>query len=426
VLLLGPTRAMSEDGDAREMSEGADVADEPEPKPEPLDGPKMFKAIFRQYPLAKVEDYFQNGAWLLPRLEVDGLLLSAHRIESGAPEPAPEEEIQFPELPKPVAASRMHAGAAGGKSFRLHSLGQALAARRTGAAAAGAGPRPIGIVQRAQGAAPVPAPRLLGRQGAAPRPLGRQGTAASGSAPSPLELTRSFIDKWQLDVVKTKLQLARLNTESRRWIMDNFQPASASSAMGSLTQFIAQHGVAGSASVKTSSGPIPAGSVKRPLSAGPVKRPLSNGAVPLPKRATLPTRTIQPLGARVRTAPSSAATNGSTAGLRPGIVRNNAARPTGATKPFLQRPTGAGPSAVGRVAAPVGMKKPLPSRVTSPGARGFANGASFVGSRRPPLGAGPSRAATGAGQSYPPGRPIPVIKKHGVQSASGWGSGGGW
>lgn len=64
------------------------------------EGTKLFKEVFRNYTLAKVDDYFATGKWQIEQLQVDLELLTAHRCEAGAPEPPLMEDLVFPELPQ--------------------------------------------------------------------------------------------------------------------------------------------------------------------------------------------------------------------------------------------------------------------------------------------------------------------------------------
>lgn len=88
------------------------------------DGAELFMELFRHYPLAKVGDYYACGKWRLEQLEVDMVLIVAHRREAGAPDPPTLDELELPELPSakaklgpmpPSAPPRGGKGQLGGK-----------------------------------------------------------------------------------------------------------------------------------------------------------------------------------------------------------------------------------------------------------------------------------------------------------------------
>lgn len=69
------------------------------------DGMLLFREFLRVLPGAKIDAYYKFGRWNRESLETDLELVRAHRLEAGAPEPPPLEDIPEPELPyHPVTA----------------------------------------------------------------------------------------------------------------------------------------------------------------------------------------------------------------------------------------------------------------------------------------------------------------------------------
>lgn len=174
-------------------------------------GGELFKELFRVYPTAEVEDYFKAGQWKDDVMKLDIQLFYSHAREAGAPYPPPIEELKFPPLPKTLVA--------------------------TG----------IGIVRPGMPGAvrPPPAVRPL-ILGSAPVPVGTVAgatPAASGPA-AELRLIALFVTKWKLDPTRTKLMLAKLTPQRRRYVIQNFKVAvpgtATDEATNALETFIAE------------------------------------------------------------------------------------------------------------------------------------------------------------------------------------------
>lgn len=148
-------------------------------------GPDLFKELLRVYPVAEPEDYFKAGQWRDEMMKTDLQLVEAHRLEAGAPDPPALDEVKVPELPTATAPP------VGGVRPPLTGLSALMGARATVA-----------------GGAVV----------AAGSPL-----VAPGSGVAELRLLALFVAKWKLDATKTKMALAKLPAERRRYVIQNFK-----------------------------------------------------------------------------------------------------------------------------------------------------------------------------------------------------------
>merc|ERR1719343_1677188 len=144
-------------------------------------GPELFKELLRIYPVAEPDDYFKAGQWRDDVMKTDLQLIEAHRLEAGAPDPPPLEEVKLPPLPTARPVPVIGAPA-------LTGLSALMGARATVA-----------------GGAPV----VAGGQ--------------PGSVVVELRLLALFVTKWKLDATKTKLTLAKLPAERRRYVIQNFK-----------------------------------------------------------------------------------------------------------------------------------------------------------------------------------------------------------
>lgn len=149
----------------------------------------LFKELLRVYPVAEVEDYYKGGMWKDELIKIDLQLLITHRGEAGAPDPIPLEEVKMPQLPAVSVLSGMTAKPAGAISLSLQK--PAFAVTAAGTALAGS---------------------LI--------------TTAAGTTSNPiaeLRLIALFVAKWKLDPTKTKLAIAKLPTERRKYVITNFK-----------------------------------------------------------------------------------------------------------------------------------------------------------------------------------------------------------
>ena len=61
---------------------------------------ELFKELYRLYPLAEVEDYFKGGQWQCELMKMDIQAFFAHREEAGAGDLPPLDEVTLPQLPE--------------------------------------------------------------------------------------------------------------------------------------------------------------------------------------------------------------------------------------------------------------------------------------------------------------------------------------
>lgn len=225
------------------------------------------------------------------------MLIEQHRKEAGAPDPVPLEEVVLPVMPKVATAGAWQMGAAVPGTVR--PAGGVVLPNTV---------RPAGTVVTPAGAAAT---------GAA--------AVAAGGPIAELRLIALFVAKWKLDPTKTKMMLAKMTPQKRRYVIQNFKstPGSAD-ATTELEQFIAQ-------CEKTNAWdtPVTPGAVGGPVQPGAlgVKRPLTpmNPTVLDPSkrpRITMPPTTVQPkAGAVVMPAQAMAARMGGGAVRPPNTVR---------------------------------------------------------------------------------------------------------
>jgi len=222
-------------------------------------GVELFREMLRLYPVAELEDYYKGRLWKDDLMRADLQLIAAHRREAGAPDPIPLEEVPMPELPK--------------------QLGMTLP---------GLGVRPIvpGGVTLAAGA--------LGTRAVTP-------TGASSTGPlAELRLIALFVAKWKLDPTRTKMMLAKMTPQRRRYIIQSFKPAPGSDTTEALLKYMAE------CEKNNSWGPSPAAgataTVKPPgIVATGVKRPLvaSGLALDASKRPRINPPTVTPAKAGI-------------------------------------------------------------------------------------------------------------------------------
>lgn len=164
-------------------------------------GPELFKELLRVYSVAEVDDYFKAGQWKDEVMRTDVQLLYQHSREAGADDPTPLENVTVPELPKATVGGMLAPGGMG--------------------------------AVRPAGAAFVPAVRPAG-------PAGVAAVAPMGSPVAELRLIALFVAKWTLDPARTKMMLAKLTPQRRRYVLANFTSTFATpvDATNSLQTFL--------------------------------------------------------------------------------------------------------------------------------------------------------------------------------------------
>lgn len=182
-------------------------------------GAELFKELFRQYSLAKVDDYFKDGRWLIRELEVDTELLIVHRREAGAEEPPPLEELDLPELPR-EREGRPGPSPPGAPPPRMRSAPPrtpplSLASSEKGRALAPSGVASARPRTPPRGAPPPRRPTSASDD----RPVRRLAPAAPPTAKERLD---SFIGRWRLDSRRTKLLMVKLTPEKQREVFQTF------------------------------------------------------------------------------------------------------------------------------------------------------------------------------------------------------------
>jgi len=311
-------------------------------------GSELFKELLRLYPVADIDDYYKLGVWKEDLIKIDLQLLDAHRKEAGAPDPVPLEEVPEPELPKAHALLGRPGVLAGG--VRPLVPGGALQALA---------PRPAGVMAPAVARPTALTPlRPVGVM-----TLGAKAPAAAppGAAATDLRLIALFVNKWKLEPTKTKMMLAKLTQEKRRYVIQNFKATvPGPAATPALEAFIGQcekTGAWGASAVAPAAKPAMFG-VKRPLAAplvDPNKRPRFVGSVAAaPRPAARPAvrpltpaavRPIVPGGMRAASAPLRPA-------IRPAAAMRPAVRPPAAAR--AARPPGVRPADAPKAKAPTG------------------------------------------------------------------------
>jgi hypothetical protein len=323
-------------------------------------GPELFKELLRLYDTAEVEDYFKNGAWKNDLMKTDLVLIEAHRKEAGAPDPPTLEDVKLPDMP---------------------------------AAAAGA----MGLLQQKMALGALTA--------------GATGVGAAAGPVAELRLIALFVAKWKLDPTKTKMLLAKLNPQRRRYVIQNFK-ATASGEAGAteLESYITECEANGQWDKATLpvSGIVPAAGAARPTypvlvkpatgltglvkpaftpaaAATGIKRPLTSAITPAATRPRLGLG----LGAAAATTPAAGAPQTAAGALAARLAAARAANAPKATSPGMIRPASA-PSMirpVGQVAG--GAVKPAGGLVKPAIAKAGAAkaGAAKAGAAKAPSGA---------------------------------------
>lgn len=262
-------------------------------------GAELFKELLRVYPVAEVDDYFKHGQWKDEVMKVDLMLIEQHRKEAGAPDPVPLDEVVLPVMPKVAAAGAWQMGAAVPGTVRPVMAGGVTLPNTI---------RPTGAVVT---------PAAAAATGAA--------AVAAGGPIAELRLIALFVAKWKLDPTKTKMMLAKMTPQKRRYVIQNFKSTPASpDATSELEQFIAQ-------CEKTNAWDTPAtpGAVGGPVQPGAlgvgVKRtltPMNPTVLDPSKRPRITVPTVQPkAGTVVTPAQAMAARMGGGAVRPPGTVR---------------------------------------------------------------------------------------------------------
>eukprot|EP00930_Biecheleria_cincta_P054023 TRINITY_DN3989_c0_g2_i1.p1 TRINITY_DN3989_c0_g2~~TRINITY_DN3989_c0_g2_i1.p1 ORF type:complete len:329 (+),score=95.19 TRINITY_DN3989_c0_g2_i1:110-1096(+) len=276
-------------------------------------GPELFKELYRQLPLVEYQDYYKNGVWQNDLMRLDIEVIDAHRKEAGAPDVAPLEELEFPELPPPVQVPSVQplvrpgmplagtpAAAAAEALARLSAQQQAVGGvapiAGTLPAGAAAATSPIAaagavVVPPVAGVLPVTVPPVtvaLPGQVPAPKAAVVVPVPAAGVVvpplvtpvapvvpPRPLEHKdiALFVSTWKLDPNKAKAALEKLTPARRRYVMQNFKGAAANGASPAekLEEYVAEcekssaWDVDASATSTVGSNAADAAGVKRPL-----------------------------------------------------------------------------------------------------------------------------------------------------------------
>jgi len=318
------------------------------------DGKELYRELLTMYPSANYEDYYKQvgGIWNVETLEIDLELIKCHRLEAGAPEATPMDEVNMPDIPKPTALPVQQQRVPQQQMPKVPS-----------------GPTTYGGTLRAPGM-PVRPAGAIGRPGL-PKPAGPVG----GAGPSAeLQAIALFIQKWKLEATKAKLLLARLTPPRRKWVMQNYAGASP------LEEFVEN-------SQQTNAW-ASAGAVAAPAATG-MKRPLIGAMTPAAKAAKVGGAVATTAGGMLRmgakAAPAAAtswigttgAYGGRAAGYGSGV---GVPKPAGAVRPLggITKPAAAKPAA-----ARVWPSAAKPGAITRPVAK--------------PLGGGPPKAKAPAG-----------------------------
>lgn len=198
-------------------------------------GQELFKELLRYYPVAYVEDYNKNGGWRDDLMRLDLQLVHAHRIDGGAPEVIPLDQVVLPEdMPKAYAAGMLGIGA---------SRTAVPILRPTGAAGAGVTITP------------------------------------AGGALAQLKEIALFVAKFKMDPTKTKMHMAKVNAVRRKHIIENFSTEETEvAAFEALEAFIKEQDELGLWPEEEGKTATNGTEESTPTTAG-VKRPLTGGVV---------------------------------------------------------------------------------------------------------------------------------------------------
>lgn len=246
------------------------------------EGPELFRELLRQLPLVHPEDYLKNGVWLNDLMRIDIRILVAHRMEAGAPDPPPLEEIKVPELPhvpKPgillQSPAAMKAVGAAGPFRPLLPPGMATTVGPAGSSVAGVlAPGMLGAA-KAAGVQTVAPPGVV----LPPGSLNAVAAGMAGAAGSIADLRQIalFVSKWRLEPARTKMLLEKLSPPRRHYVMQNFKDTAAINGVtpvSKLEEYITQCEQSGVWEILGEASGSHAGAVVAP--------PVSKGAVVVP------------------------------------------------------------------------------------------------------------------------------------------------
>jgi hypothetical protein len=290
-------------------------------------GAELFRELLRIYPVAEVEDYLKMGSWKNELMKTDLQLVEAHRREAGAGESPPLEEVKLPASLKMTPI----------KKPELSGLGMSGIS----------GIKPV--------AAGLLTPTSKPGNASATSPAGATTTATSTNATNvaaplaELRVIALFVAKFKMDPTRTKMTLAKLTPQRRRYVMQTFTcTESGGPASNALEKFLAEceqtNAWDSEAATTSTSDAAPAAMKPGPLGAatGPAATLLTAGAkrpmmgTPLVDFAKRP-RVVPSLPGPVAVGPL--ATNPAAAALAAKIATARARAPTpGACNPLQVRP----------------------------------------------------------------------------------------
>lgn len=251
-----------------------------EDAPSEADGEKAFLELYRLYPLIQAWDYIVDGRWDLKKLEIDSELITAHRKEAGAPEPAPLDQMEKPHIPD-LSKARVH-GASAVKSGLL-----ALTQNRRGVASTAVRGTAVPVARKETlasrlraGSAALLANARRARTGTAGG-AGSVGAIAGSTETAMVEFARSR----KIEPARTRRELLRLSLERRQMVMNNFR----GSSVEALVQYIQKLPKPAAAVGSTAGRALPAPRAVSNLSALRAPLPVGRGtAVPRQAAAARP------------------------------------------------------------------------------------------------------------------------------------------
>lgn len=208
-------------------------------------GGELFRELIRVYPVADIEDYIKNGYWKDDQMRTDLVLIYAHAREAGAPYPPPLKDVKMPPLPQGMPMPKPQAAATPPGAGAPLGFGAA-------------GPRPLMTAT----VKPPPAAGAVAPKAATPA------AAAAAGQTTELRLIALFVAKWKLDPNRTKLILAKLMPNRRRYVIQSFKTPAVPDPTSALEQFIASCEKTG----VWDAAPAPAAGAAQPVA---VKRPLA-------------------------------------------------------------------------------------------------------------------------------------------------------
>eukprot|EP00747_Dinoflagellata_sp_TGD_P130641 gnl/TRDRNA2_/TRDRNA2_174853_c0_seq1.p1 gnl/TRDRNA2_/TRDRNA2_174853_c0~~gnl/TRDRNA2_/TRDRNA2_174853_c0_seq1.p1 ORF type:complete len:361 (-),score=54.25 gnl/TRDRNA2_/TRDRNA2_174853_c0_seq1:502-1506(-) len=292
-------------------------------------GVDLFKVLLSMYPSAMLEDYYANGIWKDQTLRTDIALMEVHRIEAGAPDPIPLEEVKAPKLPTPEVKA------------------PAVVAK------------------------PLLAPGVAQATGATIPP----GTPVAAAAE--LQLLALFIGKWKLDVEKSKALLMKLTSPRRRYVCANFKTTETGEAVfTALEAYVKECETSGI--WDTAQTPKPGGT---PAAVTPPK-PGATPAVPKVVTPAAKAGVVPPAKPGVPVVPPA----------KPGVVAPAKPGPLGAAwqQAAAKRPASPAPGALAEAAKKFAMGQGATPVAAKGGAKGGAWGADSWGAGDQSWGAGDS------------------------------------